>query len=139
MTLFADSVFCFDSVCRLTCLARLMSLWISQSDQMLSASVAAWCLQPATCSCAKLLPVLGGICLTLFQTSQCSRINAMPQCLQQSVCLSVQVRNARLGMLAVLGFAVQAWVTGKGPIQNAIDHLKDPWGQNGKVPMICML
>ena len=37
-------------------------------------------------------------------------------------------------MLAVLGFAVQAWVTGKGPIDNAIDHLKDPWGQNGKLP-----
>lgn len=41
-----------------------------------------------------------------------------------------EVRNARLGMLAVGGFAVQAWVTGKGPIQNAIDHLKDPFGQN---------
>ena len=52
--------------------------------------------------------------------------------------MSVQVRNARLGMLAVLGFAVQAWVTGKGPIQNAMDHLKDPWGQNGKIPMIFM-
>ena len=44
----------------------------------------------------------------------------------------VQVRNARLGMLAALGFAVQAWVTGKGPIQNAIDHLRDPFGQNGE-------
>ena len=43
----------------------------------------------------------------------------------------MQVRNCRLGMLAMLGFAVQAWVTGKGPIDNAIDHLKDPWGQNG--------
>ncbi|KAL3139367.1 Photosystem I chlorophyll a/b-binding protein 5, chloroplastic [Trebouxia sp. C0009 RCD-2024] len=41
-----------------------------------------------------------------------------------------EVRNARLGMLAALGFAVQAWVTGKGPIQNAIDHLRDPFGQN---------
>ena len=44
----------------------------------------------------------------------------------------MQVRNCRLGMLAMLGFAVQAWVTGKGPIDNAIDHLKDPWGQNGR-------
>jgi hypothetical protein len=41
-----------------------------------------------------------------------------------------EVRNCRLGMLAALGFAVQAWVTGKGPIQNAVDHLKDPFGQN---------
>ena len=46
--------------------------------------------------------------------------------------VTVQVRNARLGMLAALGFAVQAWVTGKGPIQNAIDHLRDPFGQNGE-------
>ena len=35
-------------------------------------------------------------------------------------------------MLATLGFAVQAWVTGKGPIDNAIDHLRDPFGQNSK-------
>jgi hypothetical protein len=41
-----------------------------------------------------------------------------------------EVRNCRLGMLAALGFAVQAWVTGKGPIQNAVDHLRDPFGQN---------
>jgi hypothetical protein len=41
-----------------------------------------------------------------------------------------EVRNCRLGMLAILGFAVQAWVTGKGPIQNAVDHLRDPFGQN---------
>ena len=47
---------------------------------------------------------------------------------KQVVCL--QVRNARLGMLAAGGFAVQAWVTGKGPIQNAVDHLRDPFGQN---------
>jgi hypothetical protein len=42
------------------------------------------------------------------------------------------VRNCRLGMLAILGFWVQAWVTGKGPIQNAVDHLRDPFGQNGE-------
>jgi hypothetical protein len=44
----------------------------------------------------------------------------------------VQVRNCRLGMLAILGFWVQAWVTGKGPIQNAVDHLRDPFGQNSE-------
>ena len=35
-------------------------------------------------------------------------------------------------MLAALGFAVQAWVTGKGPIDNAVDHLRDPFGQNSR-------
>lgn len=41
-----------------------------------------------------------------------------------------EVRNCRTAMLAILGFWVQAWVTGKGPLQNAIDHLHNPFGAN---------
>ncbi|KAK9802808.1 hypothetical protein WJX73_009876 [Symbiochloris irregularis] len=41
-----------------------------------------------------------------------------------------EVRNARTAMLAVLGFATQAWVTGKGPLENAYDHYTDPFGAN---------
>lgn len=45
-----------------------------------------------------------------------------------------QVRNCRLAMLAALGFATQAWATGKGPLENAVDHLRDPFGQNSVPP-----
>jgi hypothetical protein len=48
------------------------------------------------------------------------------------VCLP-QVRNGRTAMLAFLGFASQAVVTGKGPIQNLTDHLSDPTLNNGGV------
>ena len=44
--------------------------------------------------------------------------------------MCMQVRNCRLAMLAALGFATQAYVTGKGPLENAVDHLRDPFGQN---------
>ena len=49
--------------------------------------------------------------------------------------MALQVRNARTAMLAALGFATQAWVTGKGPLENAYDHLKDPFGANSELPL----
>jgi light-harvesting complex II chlorophyll a/b binding protein 5 len=41
-----------------------------------------------------------------------------------------EIKNGRLAMVSVLGFAIQSYVTGEGPYANWSKHVADPFGYN---------